>query len=68
MAAPPPIMSVESIWKMKTAEALPRASSVRSAVAISSELVDLYKPGVRVRPPISPDTVTGHTLRLAASV
>jgi hypothetical protein len=62
------VSSVEAIWKMKTAEALPRASSVRSPASTTNVLVDLYKPGVRVRPPISPDTLTGHTLRPSASV
>jgi hypothetical protein len=42
---PDVVVSVDAIWKMNTAFALPRASSVRSPDDIASEDVDLYKPG-----------------------
>lgn len=38
---PEVVVSVEAIWKMKTAFALPRASSVRSPEEIANEDVDL---------------------------
>jgi hypothetical protein len=43
---------------MKTASALPFASNVRSPEEIANEDVDLYSPGVSVRPPMLPDNVT----------
>src|SRR5437660_12932642 len=53
---------------MKTALASPWASSVRSPEEISSEEVDLYRPGVRVCPPRFPATVIAPTVRPAASL
>jgi hypothetical protein len=38
---PEVVVSVDAIWKMKTAFALPWASSVKSPEEISSEEVDL---------------------------
>src|SRR3989454_1798077 len=60
------VVRVDAIWKMKTALASPWASSVRSPEEISSEEVDLYRPGVRVCPPRSPATRIAPTVRPAA--
>ena len=65
---PDVVVSVDAIWKMKTASASPRASRVRSPDDIASEDVDLYRPGARVCPPIFPATVMGATVRPAASL
>src|SRR5207245_6048936 len=62
------VVRVDAIWKMKTALASPCASSVRSPEEISSEEVDLYRPGVRVCPPRLPATVIAPTVRPAASL
>src|SRR5439155_779056 len=53
---------------MKTALASPWASSVRSPEEISSEEMDLYRPGVRVCPPRFPATRIAPTVRPAASL
>src|SRR5207253_11114904 len=63
---PTVVVRVDAIWKMKTALASPWASSVRSPEEISSEEVDLYRPGVRVCPPRLPATVIAPTVRPAA--
>ena len=55
---PDVVVRVVAIWIIKTAFALPFASNVRSPDEIASDDVDLYKPGVSVRPPILPDKVT----------
>src|SRR5437867_6215676 len=60
------VVRVDAIWKMNTALASPWASSVRSPEEISSEEVDLYRPGVRVCPPRLPATVIAPTVRPAA--
>src|SRR5207244_8788860 len=62
------VVRVDAIWKMKTALASPWASSVRSPEEISSEEVDLYRPGVRVCPPRLPAIVIAPTVRPAASL
>src|SRR5437867_1257994 len=62
------VVRVDAIWKMNTALASPWASSVRSPEEISSEEVDLYRPGVRVCPPRFPATVIAPTVRPAASL
>src|ERR1051325_9369455 len=59
---------VAAIWKMQTAFAFPCASSPRSPEEISSEPVDLYKPGARVWPPRFPATVIGARVRPLASL
>jgi hypothetical protein len=64
---PAVVVTVEAIWKMKTALALPCASRVRSPDEIASDEVDAQIPGVRVRPPILPATATGPAGRDAAS-
>jgi hypothetical protein len=43
---------------INTAFAFPLASKVRSPDDIASDDVDLYNPGVRVKPPMLPDNVT----------
>jgi len=54
---------------IKTALEFPFASKVRSPDDIASDEVDLYSPGVSVRPPIFPDKVTISVLvRPAASL
>src|SRR4051812_31662816 len=53
---------------MKIAFGSPWASSVRSPDEISSEEVDLYRPGVRVNPPRFPATAIAPTVRPAASL
>src|SRR5438105_10633063 len=63
---PTVVVRVDAIWKMNTALASPWASSVRSPEEISSEEVDLYRPGVRVRPPRLPAIVIAPTVRPAA--
>ena len=66
---PEVVVSVEAIWKMKTAFGFPFASRVRSPEEMAREEVDLYSPGERVRPPIFPDNVTISVLvRPAASL
>src|SRR5207249_1089296 len=62
------VVRVDAIWKMNTAFASPWASSVRSPEEISSEEMDLYRPGVRVRPPRFPATPIAPTVRPAASL
>src|SRR5438093_744455 len=62
------VVRVDAIWKMNTALATPLASSVRYPEEISSEEVDLYRPGVRVCPPRLPATVIAPTVRPAASL
>src|SRR2546421_12888875 len=57
---------VDATWKMNTAFASPWASSVRSPEEISSEEVDVYRPGVRVCPPRLPAIVIAPTVRPAA--
>src|SRR5947207_11749010 len=53
---------------MNTAFASPWASRVRSPEEISSDDVDVYRPGVRVWPPRFPATVIAPTVRPAASL
>src|SRR4029077_18401468 len=65
---PTVVVRVDAIWKMKTALTSPWASSVRSPEEISSEEVDLYRPGVRVCPPRFPASVIAPTVRPAASL
>src|SRR2546426_5964367 len=65
---PDVVVRVDAIWKMKTALASPWASSVRSPDDISSEDVDLDRPGVRVGPPGFPASVIAPTVRPAASL
>src|SRR5580692_103006 len=65
---PEVVVSVEAIWKIQTALALPPASSVRSPDDMASEEVDLYRPGGRVCPPMFPATVIAPTDRPAASL
>src|SRR4029077_12129914 len=65
---PTVVVRVDAIWKMKTALTSPWASSVRSPEEISSEEVDLYRPGVSVRPPRFPASVIAPTVRPAASL
>src|SRR6185503_18768341 len=65
---PTVVVRVEPIWKMNTAFASPWASRVRSPEEISSEVVDLYRPGVRVWPPRFPATVIAPLVRPAASL
>src|SRR5438309_11880165 len=65
---PDVVVSVDAIWKMKTALASPWASRVRSPDEISSEEVDLYRPGVRVSPPRFPATPIAPTVRPAPSL
>src|ERR1041385_4728679 len=62
------VVSVDAIWKMKTALAAPWPSSVRSPEEISNDDVDLYRPGVRVSPPRFPATEIAPTVRPAASL
>ena len=50
----PSVVSVEAIWKMKTAFALPWASSVTFPADKITVLEFLYRPGVNVRPLKSP--------------
>src|SRR4051812_92869 len=64
---PEVVVRVEAIWKMKMAFESPWASRVRSPDEISSEEVDLYRPGVRVRPPKFPAIVTAPSVLPAAS-
>src|SRR6185503_469062 len=65
---PTVVVRVDPIWKMNTAFASPWASSVRSPEEISSDVVDLYRPGVRVWPPRFPATRIAPTVRPAASL
>src|SRR6185503_1733975 len=65
---PDVVVSVEPIWKMNTAFASPWASRVRSLEEISSDDVDVYRPGVRVWPPRFPASVIAPTVRPAASL
>src|SRR5213075_443071 len=53
---------------MNTAFASPWASRVRSPEEISSDDVDVYRPGVRDWPPRFPATVIAPTVRPAASL
>ena len=55
---PDVVVSEDAIWIMKTAFGFPFASNVRSPDDTAREEVDLYSPGVSVRPPIFPDNVT----------
>jgi hypothetical protein len=64
---PVPVVRELATWKIKTLFAFPWPSSVRTP-AMPSEDVDLYRPGGRVCPLRSPATVTGATLRPAASI
>src|SRR5438093_4553128 len=65
---PTVVVRVDAIWKMNTAFASPWASSVRSPEEISSEEVDVYRPGVRVCPPRFPATRIAPTVRPAALI
>src|SRR5579864_2109031 len=65
--APDDVVSVEAIWKMNTALALPCASRVKVPV-IASDDVDLYSPGASVSPPKSPDVVMGQSVSPWASL
>src|ERR1051326_9110737 len=65
---PTVVVRVDAIWKMNTAFASPWASSVRSPEEISSDDVDVYRPGVRVWPPRSPATAIAPLVRPAASL
>ncbi len=49
-------MNVDAIWKMKTDDGSPCASSVRVPLRLNGP-VDLYTPAVSVRPTKSPATV-----------
>src|SRR3970282_1762334 len=65
---PAVVVNVDAIWKMNAALASPWASKVRSPEDIARLDVDLYRPGVRVRPPKFPATAMGHRVRAAASL
>jgi len=66
---PEVVVNEEAIWIIKTALLFPLASKVRSPEDIAREEVDLYNPGVSVRPPIFPESVTISVLvRRAASL
>src|SRR5881394_1278443 len=53
---------------MNTAFSSPWPSRVRSPEEISSDVVDVYRPGVRVWPPRFPATVIAPLVRPAASL
>src|ERR1043166_4534924 len=53
---PTVVIKVDSIWKIKPALASPWAPGGRSPDGLSSDDVEVYRPGKRVRPPRFPDT------------
>lgn len=63
---PEAVVSAEPIWKMKTALGSPCPSRVRVPVIPRVE-EELYTPGARISPPMSPETVVAG-VRLAASL
>jgi len=66
---PDVVVSEDAICIMNTALGFPIALNVRLPDDIANEEVDLYRPGVSVRPPIFPDNVTiSVAVRPAASL
>ena len=55
---PAVVVNVDAIWMMKTEFTFPFPSKVTSPEETASDDVDLYRPGVKVIPPMFPDKVT----------